>query len=406
MNKVLVSLAAAGCLTRQAPRPGPVSLAPEARAVEVLLDGSLASDARVREACALGLEHGGPRAVHALLALLGDPEVSVRATAAWILGEMREGKAALALRRALSDESVQVRVSAARALGVCGGEEAAVSAWEAASVRSRPAAALSCGWAGAAGAEKELRRMLRGQSGEAKAFAAAALGRLGRTAPLRPVLGRLSRAPEPSLRAASAWAIGEMGANGAAFVSILGGLSVDREKAVRKAAADALGWVGGKEAEAHLVNLLADAEESVRRSGLRALSRAGSPEVWEALVCLLPESLAAEALASVFEEKKVPLEALDALEGSETPACLAALVRLGRAEKAEELIALLRSKDPALRARAARCLGGLSAGAARAGLRGLLSDREMLVRVEAASALLRLAAESPRPEEPPSASPP
>ena len=394
-KKALLSLAAAGCFMREAPRPGPVSLAPEEKALEVLLDGSLGPDARVREACTLGLRYGGPRAVHALLALLGDQESSVRATAAWVLGEMAEKKAAPALTRALSDESVRVRVSAARALGVCGGKEAALSALKAARVRSKPAAALSSGWAGAQEARKELERMLTERDREAKAFAAAALGRLGATGLLRPVLTRLSRSPEPEARAACAWTIGEMGGNGAGFVSILGGLCVDRERAVRKAAADALGWVGGKEAEAHLVNLLADSEENVRRSGLRALSRVGSAEVWEGLAALLPDSLAAETLASVLDERDPPPPsgALDALEDAKTPACLAALVKLGREEKTDELVAFLRSKDPALRAEAARSLGRLSAGAAGAAgaeLRELLSDPNARVRVEAASALLRL----------------
>ncbi len=96
----------------------------------------------------------------------------------------------------------------------------------------------------------------------------------------------------------------------------------------------------------------------------------------------------------------------DALRKAGTPAALAALVKLGEEETREELVFLLRSKDPVLRAATARSLGGLGEHAPRGELQKLLADREPGARVAAAASLLRLAAESSPPEAPPSASRP
>jgi HEAT repeat protein len=197
----------------------------------------------------------------ALLAALGDPEPMVRQNAAWALGRLGPDPAAGAsagLARALSDQDPGVRRDAAAALGDLGGPAplAAVSALLACARQEKEAFV-----------QKVVLDSLVKLAGPQNKDLAAELGRL------------LKEGDTPAARAA-ALALGKIGGSDAEVaVPILKRVLQDDDASVRELAAAALANIGqpAAPAVAVLTEALADRSPSVRRNAALALARIGTP---------------------------------------------------------------------------------------------------------------------------------
>jgi len=116
-----------------------------------------------------------------LIRALSDPDVNVRASAAWALGYLEAKEAVPQLLKLLSDPDWQVRFSAAWALGKMGSEAAG-----------------------------ELVKLLSNPDGRVRYHAAEALG-LSKAKEAVPNLIRLLSDPAWNVRSQAAWALGEIG---------------------------------------------------------------------------------------------------------------------------------------------------------------------------------------------------
>jgi len=244
---------------------------------------------------------------------------------------------------------------------------------------------------------------------------------------------------DPEIRAASAWALGVLGAAAEPSVPGLAHALRDEQEPVRTAAANALGSLGARSrsAASALFAALDDPWANVRAAAARALASLeltaesvpslakalGSPDAYvrafaawslgnlgpaarEAVPALVealgPDNTAnvvAAALARIGPAASEAVPALVAdLRGPDSGRRWRAARTLGRigppAESAvTELVAALRDPNEAVRAHAARALGRIGPGAkpAAADLQRATGDSDPGVRAEARQALERLA---------------
>jgi HEAT repeat protein len=327
----------------------------DSRAVEPLI--AVLGDARrdVRQAAAGALSLiGDPRAVQPLIGVLNDWDPIVRQTAAGALG--RFGAPAVeALSGALTDSTVGVRQAAARALGAIGDRRAVEPLSGAltdstAGVRQAAAKALAkLGWAPE-----------RGQPGEAYVRVEnrqwAECVRLGPPA-VEPLVAALKH----------------------------------RNKAVRWAAADALGKIADPRAAKALVAALGDPDQHFRRSAAEALIKISGGAF---------RPLAAALVNGNPARRQLAVEVLDRTgwspDRSEAGARYWIAKRQwsrcveigGRAVK--PLLWALESADEQGRGEAARALGRIGDPRAVQPLRAALADPDALVRNSAAEALKKI----------------
>lgn len=165
----------------------------------------------------------------------------------------------------------------------------------------------------------------------------------------------------------------------------------------RAAAAYRLGDMGSGANVPLLLELLKhDSDRDVRSACARSLGRLGAAEAVPALVTALverrvPDAAAAQALLALGSAAVPELLALLASEDPDVRAHAVELVGLlGDASHAEALIRSLHDTSAEVRGRAALALGRLGASAAAVGLRAALDDRVPAVRGDAAFALGRL----------------
>ena len=194
-----------------------------------------------REEAEKQLREVSRRALGPLLQNLQDDDVTLKLTAIRILGDLRNGNAALPLARLIEERDPEIRVRAALASGKLGDERA-------------------------------LQPMLRALSDNELAIRQIAVWAVGRmeAKEAAPELQKLLRTDAPwTLRALSAVSLGRLGDAGA--VDLLGELLAsskgrDQKTEVRVACAWGLGAIASPKARAHLVQAIsADPEPAVRR---------------------------------------------------------------------------------------------------------------------------------------------
>jgi len=212
-----------------------------------------------------------------------------------------------------------------------------------------------------AGGLETLTQQMKDQDPEIRAAAATALGVLGNADGLRPLQDAVDGDAEASVRVAAAAALGALN-NPRAIPALLRALK-DGHKGVRTAAVEALGKLG-EPALNPLLEAVQGDDEVVRRGADQALGQ-------------LAQKLAGD-LAS--EDKGV------------REAAVTALGRIGRRDKVQAILPLLRDSEPRVRLAAARALERLPAAAARAALKSRMQGEaeEEGVRLAAAVALGKL----------------
>lgn len=138
---------------------------------------------------------------------------------------------------------------------------------------------------------------LTGQRPEYRMAAASALGRIGDSDALRPLVGRLGD-PDERVRERVCYALGRI--DDPRAVDPLTDRLADDADRVRQAAADALASIGSNGALAALLDLLDDDNEAIRRVAASALGEAGSARPVPPLVEAMRDDHGAVRRAAVF----------------------------------------------------------------------------------------------------------
>jgi HEAT repeat protein len=391
-------------------------------AVDPLIQASRDEDSGVRWRAAVALGHvGSARAVYALAQALKDQERDVRLCAAEALGEIRDAGALGPLIQALRDEDSGVRCKAAVVLGHMGDARAV----------------------------HPLAQALKDQDKDVRSCAAKALGEIGNeraVEPLTQALGdRLYAVREEAVRALAN--IGEP-----ALDSLIGALKHE-DRGTRRAAAEALGELGGQRAaealaEAlkytgweHYIVAVLDALEKLGDAAIKPLIQAlkdahargnaawvltklgweprndaekvdylVATEKWAELMTYGEVGLEAvlqalhhsshfvrcnvvDALAdwASSEMRDAVVEALiQALEDEDWRVRHGAVNALGKIRLVEPLIQALNDEDHSVRCSAARLLGEIGDKRAIEPLNRALHDKSEFVREQAGEALLKL----------------
>jgi len=342
--------------------------------------------------------HRVAKAAPAVAAWLTEADLSIRTAAAEILGQLRSPVATPALIRALGDPEADVRARAVAALGEIGDKSAVIpviSRLEDEKSEVRLAAVQALTALGDARAVVQLVGAFNDSSIDIRQLAITAVGKLGDAAAV-PALMRLLR--DRAVRAAAATALGQLGA-GDAVTPLIADLQGERsDNSYRAVVATALGRIAraGKadpqtDAAVHaLVEGLAD--QHLRKACREALVIAGRPAV-PALVAHLRGQIGGD-----------PRTAVELLRQLRDPRSTTALIeelgrrRLDRALVLEALsaagddhalipiIALLRDRDPEVRLAAMKALEPLIEGDARAAdiVVDLLKDSELEIQILAA----------------------
>ena len=252
---------------------------------------------------------------------------------------------------------------------------------------------------------------LRDPDPTTRAATARALGNLGADAPkVVPALERALRDPEPAVRAAAAWALGGFGPGAAGAASDLGVALADESPVARAGAAHTLGAIGpaARPVANALVSHLDDPAEEVRWRAEDALARVG-PDPASALPVLLPlvadpasrgRAGAASVIARMGPAARpaVPalISALSDAHGDVRWKAAWALGEIGPEARAAVPALLALVRDPDVGWHAIDALGsiGPDAGAAVPTLRSALADPSSNVRWRAALALSHIGPEA------------
>ena len=381
------------------------------------------SDSRARARAALAAGRiADPAAIPALRALLAD--AAAAGTAAWALGRIPGGEAALLECLATSNSSptstppCAAPAEAARALGfgprgdavpaalaaaLAGPADLAAAAATALGVLARTGGkGADAAIAGAARAGLEA-ALIRGEPA-VRAGAAYALGRVPRGA-APAALAAVLRDREPEARALAARAWGKQGGS----VEALAPLLRDADWRVRVEAARALALVPGGSSAIAAALPLAAAELAQRDAAARwthplaALLEAAPAAQLAAGSLPAPPSLSGPTAASTAAARCAAALARDRIAGriAETPGCAAGLEPDWRGRmRTGTLAAEMAERDGAARTAAAAALRdpdgrvrGAAAGAAGAALadelRSLLDDPDPFVVAEAAGSLAK-----------------
>jgi hypothetical protein len=155
-------------------------------------------------------------AVPALRTALGDADACVRRVAAPILGRVDDPSATRALLDALRDPSAPTRAAGATGLAYSGRRRAAdvrdplVAALRDADAAVRAASAWALGELRVAGVTSAIAELLRDRDTGVRRAAAVALGSLEDPAAVAPLVTALRDDADPGVRQAAAWALGQL----------------------------------------------------------------------------------------------------------------------------------------------------------------------------------------------------
>jgi HEAT repeat protein len=213
--------------------------------------------------------------------------------------------------------------------------------------------------------------------------------------PLAPEWGEDLEAGEAEELGAVALALARLRADGAG--ALAAALAADPDEAVRAAATEALGLLGGEPGRRGAAQALEDPSPRVRLAAAAALARAGAEAVAPLAAALSraarsdgewSEALARSLADTGSPEAVAPLAAM--LEGPRAAAAAAALSRLSVREGAKPLFHLLEKPGGLGRAEAVEGLAQLVGAEAGGALAGELTSDRPEVRVAAARALGRV----------------
>jgi HEAT repeat protein len=360
----------------------------------------------VREEVARALGRiGDARAVVPLIGKVQDSVPDVRKATARALGELGDLRAASALMLSLQDSSADVRLEAVGALGRLRSDEATpaiaplVEAGEAPEIApgafsGRPSPATGVG------------------SGEVRAAALRALGRIGSESAVKILLAALSRDEPTSLRSPVRDALASAGKPAVtALVSLLAGSPSPTSAA---GAALVLGALGASEGEAAIIRAMQRGVLPLKQ-GLHALAQIGGASALPTVLELLDDRdptirkeaiRAATALLDPARADGRPVDPASAsLRDPGTPSdekllLVRLLGRTGAPRAQAVLLPLLSARSLPLRSAVVEALGALrvSSDEADTALLAALDDDSSVLRLAAAVALSRVAGPKAAPE--------
>lgn len=237
-------------------------------------------DAQQRREASSQLAEISRRALGPLLAALNEEDLSIRTTAIRILGDLRNGNAALPLARLMEGSDPNVRVQAALASGKLGDERIVkpmLRALNSGDKTLREIAVWALGRSGAREAGAPLKKLMQDSPDwRLRALAALGLGRLGDKGALDALGKRLATSADTrgEVRVAAAWALGAL-ADPAAQRYLEQALRQDGDPQVRRMAVWALSNLGGADALNSLVEAYWTGSPEVREVAGKALLRLG-----------------------------------------------------------------------------------------------------------------------------------
>lgn len=218
------------------------------------------------------------------------------------------------------------------------------------------------------------------------------LGDLKNAGGLEPLTQQM-KDPHPEIRAAAATALGVL-ANADGLRPLQDAVDGDAEAAVRVAAAAALGTLNNPRAIPALLRALKDGQREVRTAAVEALGKLGEPALNPLLEAARGDDAvvrqgADRALGRLAEKFAGDLASEDK---GVREAAVTALGRIGRPDKVQAILPLLRDAEPKVRLAAARALERLPAQAARPALKSRMREEaeDEGVRLAAAVALGKL----------------
>ncbi|GAB1540861.1 hypothetical protein NUACC21_35300 [Scytonema sp. NUACC21] len=298
-----------------------------------------------------------PEVVPKLLDILKNDicDRSVRAKAAWVLGEIGSSEAVVGLLQALHDRSPEVSKSAARALAKIDSEAAVVGLGQALSDENESVRASAANALDEVGTEvvvagevpdivsppaiAALQSALNDEDSWVRLSAVTALGEIGSPAAVTALQQALS-VSDAEVRVNAVKALEKIGTE-VAVPGLIQALS-DKNSAVRWAATEALGQIGTEAAMPGLRQALSDEDSWVRLSAARVLSKIGN----EAGVAYLLQSLndknpqirtqAASALSQIDAESSVT-GLVSALRDEDSMVRMSAIAALGQIGSRETL---------------------------------------------------------------------
>ena len=373
-------------------------------------------------ACALG-KLGDERATETLLVSLEDADKVIRSESAYALGMLGNERAIEPLIATLTDEDQDVRQNAVKALGVLGNERAIeplIAVLRDKDDKVRTEASQMLGRLGNAAVEP-LIDILRDEDQEVRRKAVVALGIIGDERAIEPLLAAFNdeyaqiritapysfrnmgdAAVKPLLTAlqseedhicqSAADALGWLG-NSCAVEPLIALLRDKDEASIPYSAVDALGRLGDERAVKPLIDILGNTNEFVRGRASYALVLLGNPAVESLIVALQHEnkhvrSYAAGVLGQLDDERAVePL--IDILHDEDQEVrleAIAALGTLGDKRAIEPLIASFQDSEWEIGSKASYTLSQLG-DATIEPLVAALQDENRNVRRHAANTL-------------------
>lgn len=342
--------------------------------------------------------HRITKAAPAVAAWLTEADVGLRTAAAEILGQLRTPTATPALIRALGDPEADVRTRAVAALGQIGDKTAVIPVigrLEDEKSEVRLAAVQALADLGDARAVVQMVGAFNDSSIEIRQLAITAVGKLGDDAAI-PALMRLLR--DRAVRAAAATALGQLGAREAVQPMITDLQGERSDNSYRAVVATALGRIAraaksGAQTDAAVHALVEGlADQHLRKACREALVIAGRPAV-PALIAHLGGRISGDPRTAVelLRQLRDPRSTQALIEELgrrrlDRALVLDALSAAGDEKALIPIIALLRDRDPEVRLASMRALEPLVEGDSRAAdiVVDLLKDREIEIQVLAA----------------------